>query len=168
MPLARMTCMPGQIICAQGTPANQAFYVEEGLVEVVVEEDGHSVRLAEIGPGEMFGEMGVLEQEMRMATVRAAQKSTISVMSRKELESRIARIDDPVVSALINGLTKRLRATSAGQMHYSKSLAAFEDRVAGLMNRANDGIDRSRRDAFAAEIGPLLAQVEAVLEKYRK
>lgn len=168
MPLARMTCMAGQTVCAQGTPANQAFYIESGGVEVVIDEDGHSVKLAEIGPGEVFGEMGVLEREMRMATVRTTEKSVISVMSRDELEMRIARVDDPVVSALINGLAKRLRATSAGQVRYYKNLAAFQDRIAGLMNKANDGIDKARRDEFAAEIGPLLDRVEAVLDKYRK
>jgi len=168
MSLARMTCMPGQTVCAQGTPSHQAFYIEEGTVEVVIQEDGHSVKLAEIGAGEVFGEMGVLEREMRMATVKAVERSVISVMSRAELEARIARVDDPVVSALINGLAKRLRATSASQVRYYKNLAAFQDRILGLMGKANDGIDKSRREEFAAEIGPLLDKVEAILDKYRK
>ncbi len=168
MPLARITCMAGQTVCQQGTPSHQAFYIESGMVEVVIDEDGHSVKLAEIGPGEVFGEMGVLESEMRFATVKATEKSVISVMSRDELETRIARIDDPVVSALINGLSKRLRATSVSQMRYYKHLAAFQDRVAGLMNKANEGIDKAKRDDFAAEITPLLNQIEAVLDKYRK
>ncbi len=168
MPAARMTCMAGQVIFEQGTPANQAFYIEDGLVEVVIEEDGHSVKLAEIGPGEVFGEMGVLERESRMATVRALEKSKITVMSQGELEERIAAIEDPVVEALINGFIRRLRATSAGQMQYYKNLANFQNRMAGLMNKANEGIDQSKRSEFAAEIKPLLDQIEATLDKYRK
>lgn len=164
----RMTCMAGQVVCEQGTPANQAFYIEEGLLEVVMEEGGHSVKLAEIGSGEVFGEMGVLERELRMATVRAVEKSIITVMTREELETRINRVDDPVVSALIEGFARRLRATSVGQIKYYKNLAEFQNRVAGLMDKANDGIDQSKRDEFSAEIGPLLDQVEAALDKYRE
>ncbi len=168
MPSTRMTCMAGQVVCEQGTPANQAFFVEEGLVEVVLEEDGHSIKLAEIGPGEVFGEMGVLERELRMATVRAVEKSVITVMTRDELEKRIEKIGDPVVGALIEGFTRRLRATSVSQVQYYKNLADFQNRVAGLMDKANKGIDQSKRGEFAAEIGPLLDQVEATLDKYRK
>ena len=168
IPPTRMTCMEGQEVFKQGGPANQAFFIEEGLVEVVMEQDGHSVKLAEIGPGEIFGEMGVLEREVRMATVRALEKSTITVMSRDELELRIKNLKDPVISALINGFAKRLRATSAGQVQYYKNLAEFQNRVAGLMDKADEGIDQSKRAEFAAEIGPLLDQVEATLDKYRK
>lgn len=168
MPSIRMTCMAGQVVCAQGTPANQAFYIETGMVEVIVEEDGHSVKLAEIGAGEVFGEMGVLEREMRMATVRATETSKITVMSREDLVERINRVDDPVIKALINGLTRRLRATSAGHVRYYKNLVDFQNRVAGLMSKANEGIDRARREEFAAEIGPLLDRVEETLDKYRK
>jgi len=168
MPSTRMTCMAGQIICEQGTPSNQAFYIEEGLAEVIVEEDGHRVKLAEIGAGEVFGEMGVLERELRMATVRAVEKSIITVMTRDELEERINKIDDPVVSALINGFARRLRATSVSQVKYYKNLAEFQDRIAGLMDKANKGIDSTRRAEFAEEIAPVLDQVEAILDKYRE
>ena len=166
-PPTRLTCMPGQVVVEQGAPANQAFFIEEGLVEVVLNEDGHEIKLAEIGPGEIFGEMGVLEKETRMASVRAIEKSTVTVLSREELEERVKNVEDPVVDALINGFTKRLRATSAGQIKYYKNLANFQNRIAGLMLKANEGIDQSKRDAFASEIEPLLDQVEQTLEKYR-
>ena len=40
--------------------------------------------------------------------------------------------------------------------------------MAGLMEKADRGIDQQRRNEFAEEITPLLDQVEAVLDKYRK
>ena len=159
--------MEGQTVFEQGTPANQAFYIESGLVEVLIEEDGHTVKLAEIGPGEIFGEMGVLEQEARMATVKAIETSKINIMQRDEIEERIENVDDPVVKALINGFTKRLRATSVDNVQYYKNLANFQNRVAGIMKKANDGIDQSKRDPFSEEMNPLLDQIEVILDKYR-
>ncbi len=168
MPPTGMTCSAGQVIFEQGTPANQAFFIESGTVEVLIERDGHCIKLAEIGPGEVFGEMGVLEREARSASVRAVDKCRIYVMTREEMEKRLERVEDPVVAALINSFAKRLRATSIGNIKYYKNLAEFQNRVAGLMDLADQGIDADRRTAFAAEITPLLDEVEAMLHKYRK
>lgn len=166
-PSTRMTCMAGQVICKQGTPANQAFFIEDGLVEVVMDVDGEAMVLGEIGSGDVFGEMGVLEQELRFATVRAKEKSCITVMTNDELVKRVEQVDDPVVVALVKGLSKRLRTASEGQINYFKSLANLQNRVAGLMGKTGAGIDRARREEFAAEIAPVLAQVEAILDKYK-
>jgi CRP/FNR family transcriptional regulator, cyclic AMP receptor protein len=162
-----LVCNKGQAIFEQGMPAHQAFYVEEGRVEVTVEEDGHIIKLAEIGPGEIFGEMGVLEQEARMATVRAIEKSIVAIISKVELEERIKNIDDPVVQSLIGILLSRVRSANRGQVKHYKDLADFQNRIAGLMRNANEGIDATKRDAFRAEILPLLDKIEAVLTKYR-
>ena len=163
----RLICQPGRPVFEQGAPAHQAFYVEEGRVEVTVKEDGHVVRLAEIGPGEIFGEMGVLEKEMRMATITAMEKCVLTIISRRDLEDRIAAIDVEIVRSLISVLIRRLRESSREQVRYYRELAVFQDRLAGLMADAGAKIDPARRKAFSAEIMPLMREMEQVLEKYK-
>lgn len=168
VPAPVLHCSAGREIFAQGTPSNHAFLVEKGELEVLIEADGHTVKLAEIGPGEIFGEMGVLEKEVRMASVRAVTPVTVRAIDRSDIENRIERLEDPVIKALIEGFAKRLRNTSADTVKHFKNLAAFQGRMAGLMEKADRGIDQQRRNEFAEEITPLLDQVEAVLDKYRK
>lgn len=167
IPAPVLHCSAGREIFAQGTPSNHAFIVEKGELEVLMETDGHTVKLAEIGPGEIFGEMGVLEKEVRMATVRAVTATTVRAIDRSDIEDRIAKLEDPVVKALIEGFTKRLRNTSVDNAKHFRNLAEFQGRMAGLMEKADRGIDKQRRTEFADEITPLLDQVEAVLDKYR-
>lgn len=167
LPGTRMTCMAGQVVCKQGSPSNQFFFIESGKVEVVAEKDGHSVRMAEIGAGEVFGELGVLDNELRVASVQAAETSKIVVMPREDLENRIAAVEDPVIRALIRGLSQRLRTTTDQRAQDNKALSDLQSRTTRLMDKVHRGIDPARRDAFDAEITPLLDQIEAVLDKYR-
>lgn len=161
-------CGAGREVFSQGTPSNHAFIVEKGELEVLMEIDGHTVKLAEIGPGEIFGEMGVLEREDRMATVKAITNCTVRAIDRADIEERIKKIDDIVIRSVLEGLTKRLRNTSVDTVTHYKNLANFQSRMAGIMEKADQGIDQKRREDFAEEIAPLLDQVEAVLDKYRQ
>jgi CRP-like cAMP-binding protein len=55
----------GRTLAEQGDFAYELFVIEDGKAEV--RQDGQ--RIAELGPGEFFGEMGVLERAQRSATV---------------------------------------------------------------------------------------------------
>jgi hypothetical protein len=164
----RLICQPGRPVFEQGAPSSQAFYVEEGRLEVVMEEDGYEIRLAEIGPGEIFGEMGVLEEEARFASVRAIEKSVVLAIPKTEMEAKIAKIDDKIVTSLIEILISRLRSAGRGQLHYYKNLASFQNKMGGIMAKAGNGIDAHRRKEFSNEISPLLDQMDAILDKYKK
>ncbi len=63
----------GEIVFRQGDPADRLYAIGRGEAEVVREDPatGETV-LARLGPGEFFGEMGILANAPRMATVRAA------------------------------------------------------------------------------------------------
>jgi CRP-like cAMP-binding protein len=58
---------PGTVIVKQGDPGIGFFMIVDGRVEV--RHDGHTIR--EMGPGEFFGEMALLEERIRTATVAA-------------------------------------------------------------------------------------------------
>jgi CRP-like cAMP-binding protein len=62
---------PGTTIVRQGEPGIGFFLIVDGQVEVA--RDGH--RLRELGPGEFFGEMALLEERARTATVTAVTRT---------------------------------------------------------------------------------------------
>ena len=62
----------GDIVIRQGDPADRFFIIVEGEVAVVhILENGKESEIAKLGPGEMFGEMGILMETRRTADVRA-------------------------------------------------------------------------------------------------
>jgi CRP-like cAMP-binding protein len=64
---------PGVDVVVQGAPAHAFYVVMEG--EVIVHRDGQEV--VRLGPGEYFGERGLLDNAPRNATVTTSQQSTV-------------------------------------------------------------------------------------------
>lgn len=166
--LNREVYFKGKTIIQQGDEAYRAFYIEKGRVEVIGEENGMMVKIAELGPGDIFGEMALIERGPRTATVRAMDDVTVTVIARDEIEGKIKRIDDKAIRALINLLIERLRTTTREQVHQYRTLAEFQDRITGIVDRVDGGIDETRRSAFRAEVKPLLDDLQDVLDRYQE
>ena len=67
-----ITYSAGDVIFRQGYPADDAYIVQSGEVEIFHEEiDGSETQLAILKQGEMFGEMGILDDAPRNASARA-------------------------------------------------------------------------------------------------
>ena len=88
----------------------------EAIVANALTDSGEAVVLGEIGPGAVFGEMGILDGKPRSATVTAVTDMDIAVLDRASL---MRLVDDmPVVavsllSAVMVRVAERLRATNA-------------------------------------------------------
>jgi cytochrome P450/CRP-like cAMP-binding protein len=82
---------PGAIIVRQGETAETFHIVAAGAVEVVMESDEGERVLGHLGPGEYFGEMGLLMQRPRTATVRATDGGAeILTMRREAFQAMLA------------------------------------------------------------------------------
>lgn len=156
----------GQNIISQGDDGYRAYYIERGRVEILVKDGPHQLKVAEMGPGDLFGEMALITRGARSATVRALEECVLTVISRDEIEGKIDSIKDPAIRALINVLAERLRNTTQGQLVQYKSLAEFQDRVTGIVEGVQEGISPQQRDAFRNEVTPLLEDLQKVLDRY--
>lgn len=82
----------GAVLFRQGESGDAVFFVLRGLVEVFAErDDGRSVRLGEVGPGEPVGEMALLSGEARMASARAHEDVEVLSLSRAGFDALLAR-----------------------------------------------------------------------------
>lgn len=72
---------PGKMLCSKGETAHQFFVIEDGTAKVV--RDGQY--LDELGPGDFFGEMGLLDNAPRNADVVAKTPLKLMVLSGRAL-----------------------------------------------------------------------------------
>ncbi len=72
---------PGKMLCTKGETAHQFFVIEDGTARVV--RDGQY--LDELGPGDFFGEMGLLDNAPRNADVVAKTPLRLMVLSGQAL-----------------------------------------------------------------------------------
>jgi NADH dehydrogenase len=96
---------PGETIVRQGEIGDRFFVIVRGGVEVVRDEgDGAARQVATLGPGEHFGEVALLDDVPRTATVRAAQPTDVLCVGRGDFAA-VARS----LSLLKAGLAQSVR-----------------------------------------------------------
>ncbi|WP_319467274.1 SulP family inorganic anion transporter [uncultured Pseudodesulfovibrio sp.] len=110
--LKRVSVNKGEAVFRQGDESDSMYFVESGRLDVELElEGGKLLRLKKVGPGAVFGEMGIYTFAPRSATVRAAEKCVLYVMTMEKLdaiEKRAPMLVTAVNRYLINMLSERL------------------------------------------------------------
>lgn len=99
----------GEFIFHEGDPADCAYVIEAGRIEISVNRDDSAVVLNELGPGEMLGEMAVIDQYCRTATARVMEDCLLTVVLPQQIQRRIEQAD-PIVRSLLSILLTRYRS----------------------------------------------------------
>ncbi|MGH7411109.1 MAG: FAD-dependent oxidoreductase [Candidatus Methylomirabilis sp.] len=94
---------PGEVILHQGDRGDRLYIIVDGEVEVVREEPGKGeIILARRGPGECFGEMALVSDSPRTATVRTCTRVNVLTMDREAFHGLFAHF--PPLRALFQQL----------------------------------------------------------------
>lgn len=101
----------GDVIVSEGIVSNNAYIIMEGQVHITKKVDKKSILINTLNKGEVFGEMGLISQSVRSASVVAAGNVTIGVIEREQFESTVAKLP-PDIQAIVKALVDRLRYTS--------------------------------------------------------
>jgi len=100
----------GSTIVRQGDTSMSLYVILSGAVRVNRESEGGggSVEVEQLGPGGAFGEMGLIEDLPRAATVVAEQPTTCALLAKWDFQNELR--DDPEIAlSLLPVLTGRIR-----------------------------------------------------------
>jgi uncharacterized protein YhbP (UPF0306 family) len=89
--LQRTEVEAGATIARQGGPADKFVIVVDGEVDVVRESDGQSDTVTTLGPGDFFGEVSILAEAQRTASLQAKSNATLLTMDRDEFTSVVGQ-----------------------------------------------------------------------------
>ncbi len=123
---------PGDIIFHGGDSSDCAYIIEHGQVEIFFQSD-HTV-IDILSEGELFGEMGVLDQSPRSTSARALTDLTLLEVKTQQITNRLTE-SDPIVKALVGVLLKRFRSMLPKQVISSGSNSLL-DQVASVIEQA--------------------------------
>ena len=101
----------GEIIFREGEPSRAAYLLSRGRVELVKLTEKTATRISLLRPGDMFGELGLLDESPRAATARAVGPVLVKEIPRQEfLQSSVADVPQPSITLpSLGGLMDRLR-----------------------------------------------------------
>lgn len=105
---SEMSVPAGQVLTREGDPGDECFVIVDGEVDVAI----GGKKLASLGPGQMVGEMSLLDHGPRSATVTANAATTVLVLNPLEFATMLD--DAPsVAKKLLRALAQRLRAVES-------------------------------------------------------
>jgi CRP-like cAMP-binding protein len=122
----------GQVVLREGDRGDSCYVVRVGRVRAVHEHgDGRTITLATFGPGDIFGELALFEDERRSATVEALQATSVVAVLGPDMRRLIAE-HPPIAMRLLIALGRRLRETN--ERLARRSFQTVQSRVASALS----------------------------------
>src|SRR5213596_2924660 len=137
--LEDIDCKAKTVLFRAGEEGNAMYLIERGTVRISVQAtDGHEMTLAELGRGDFFGEMALLDGQRRSADAIVAEDSRLAVLSREHFLSFVRSSPD-VALEMLTALANRLRRTDQLLRHSAtRNVNVEEAAQRTLADRAAD------------------------------
>jgi CRP/FNR family cyclic AMP-dependent transcriptional regulator len=137
--VSRKSFSRGATIIAAGDVTEYLYVIISGRLKVIMSYDeGGEVILAILGPNEFFGEMGLLDDLTRSATVVAFESCELVMLSKRDFKKCLSENFDMTMT-VARGLVKRLR--EADQKIGSLALMDVYGRVARLLLEMSETVN---------------------------
>jgi EAL domain-containing protein (putative c-di-GMP-specific phosphodiesterase class I) len=108
------------MIFREGEPGDSAFIVERGLVEISALKGGKRIVLASLGGRHVFGEMALIDDEVRSATATALEDTEAVIVTRDYFQERFASAD-PIIHLFLRVVLERFRDTHFARIRGEKA-----------------------------------------------
>ena len=129
----------------EGDDSDACYIVRDGSFRVTREHsDGRAITLATLGPGEIFGELAMLDGDRRSASAESITDGTLLALPANDVRNLLSR-NPEIALKLVAGLVRRLRAAN---MRLSRqSFQTVPSRVAGILAQ----LSREGQDGAGAD-----------------
>jgi len=137
--VTRKSATRSTIVMAGGDPTDSLYIVLSGRLKVMMSDaDGKEVILSILGPGEFFGEMGLIDDSPRSASVVAIEACELLSITKRDFKKCLAE-NFEMAMAVMRGLVRRLR--EADRKIGSLALLDVYGRVARLLLDMSENVD---------------------------
>jgi predicted component of type VI protein secretion system len=102
---------PGQMIFREGDTTQEAYRILKGRVEISIAGDGKSVILAQLGEGDIFGEMAMVDERPRSASAQALEVTECEVLTAENFNEAVLQRPEILIPYLAS-FFERLRTAN--------------------------------------------------------
>jgi CRP-like cAMP-binding protein len=121
----------GETVFREGDAGDTCYVVRTGQTRAIREHsDGRSITLATFGPGEIFGELAMFDDERRSATIEAIEDTEVVAILGSDMR-RLLRSHPDIAVKMLSALARRLRDTN--ERLARQSFQTVQSRVASVL-----------------------------------
>ncbi len=105
----------GSMLFLEGMQGEVFYVVKSGTVEILKKKDNEDILIATLGPGELVGEMSILDDEPRSATARIGEDAVLIVVTKKNFQDIMRETPggaNKILLAILKIVNQRLRETN--------------------------------------------------------
>ncbi len=153
----------GEEIFRIGDRGRNAYFIESGSVEVSILRDGEPFVIAELGVGEIFGEMSMIDDAPRSATVTAKEDTEVIEIQHSHFIQPL-KSKDPMMDLLLRVVLARFRdaqrqlsGIKAKSDEIDSSLAKIRDLAFQRINNEKEMREGLEADEFEMHYQPIVA-----------
>ena len=141
----------GDEIITAGENGRNAYFIETGRVQVSKIQNNQKIVIADLGPGEIFGEMSMIDDAPRSATVTAQKNTEVIVIERSRFNQPLLSAD-PIMQLLLRVLLARFRESQTLMAGVKQKAIRHGIEIEKIRNLAFERIHKESdlRQAFAS------------------
>jgi signal transduction histidine kinase len=146
----------GEILFTEGSTGDQAYVIQEGQIEIYKSVGKREVLLAVRGPGEVIGEMSLLDAVPRNASGRARSECKLVAITHEQLDRLLSSSSSAAIT-MLHTITDRLKSSEL-LLQQSEKMAQLGMLTAGIAHEINNPVAAVQRGAV--QLKDLIYQVQ--------
>jgi signal transduction histidine kinase len=141
----------GELLFSEGSIGQSAYVIQQGQLEIYKTSDGKHIQLAVRQPGEVIGEMALLQAAPRSASAQAVSECRLIVISHEQMD-HLLNSSPSASRTMLSTITERLRDTEL-MLRQSEKMAQLGTLMAGIAHELNNpsaAVSRGAKQLTAA------------------
>jgi CRP/FNR family cyclic AMP-dependent transcriptional regulator len=123
--LDRKVFAASEKIFREGDSGGRAYIIQRGTVDIVKDIDGENIVVGSVGPGGIFGEMALIDDEPRMASAVAREYCVCIIVTSTVFQTKLNALD-PFLAGVLRILVENIRSIQNAKQDSQAIEAMFE------------------------------------------
>ncbi len=156
----------GQTLIKEGEYGQQAYLIQSGEVSVSISKDGAEVEVARLGPGQILGEMALIFDSPRTASIKAVSDCNLIIIGRQQFQEKL-QASDPTIRAIVKMLSSRVLDTNNSLINKKGGLGDLKDAARVIYQNIAAGLPQNQAWNFKNTVLPQLEALFDSIENFK-
>ena len=153
-------------IITEGEEGTSAFLIQAGTVEIFSTHNDKKVVLGTLKTGEIFGEMSLIKDMPRSASVEALEDCNLIVITRQSLKAKLDSTD-ATIRAILMMLIRRIQQGNDSLMNKKPTFEDLQDGLLALYEEVLSDLPKLKKPHFRQEVLPLIEELNQKMAEYK-